>query len=66
MQALALFLDCCRHRAIQPLAAATKSGLSQSALQELLTNLAATVQVPPYTVHVHMPIPQHGNGVANL
>ncbi|KAL3140348.1 hypothetical protein ABBQ38_004612 [Trebouxia sp. C0009 RCD-2024] len=43
-QALALFLDCCRHRAIQPLAAATKSGLSQSALQELLTNLAATVQ----------------------
>ena len=45
MQALELFLDCCRHRAVQPLAAAAKGGLSASDLQDLLTKLAATVQV---------------------
>ena len=44
-QVLALFLDCCRHRAIQPLTAAAKAGLPQSGLQDLLTKLAATVQV---------------------
>ena len=44
-QALGLFLECCHHRAIQPLAAAAQGGLSQHALQELLTRLAETVQV---------------------
>ncbi|KAL0023565.1 hypothetical protein WJX77_002562 [Trebouxia sp. C0004] len=43
-QALELFLDCCRHRAVQPLAAAAKGQLSASNLQDLLTKLAATVQ----------------------
>ena len=47
MQALALFLDCCRHRAIQPLAAAARASSPQSGLQDLLTKLAATVQVRP-------------------
>lgn len=50
MQALTLFLDCCRHRAMQPLAAAARAGLSQPALQDLLTKLAVTVQVHPYTI----------------
>ena len=44
-QALKLFLDCCRQRAIQPLAAAAQGTLLQHDLQELLTKLAETVQV---------------------
>ena len=61
MQALALFLDCCRHRAIQALAAAAKAALPQSGLQDLLTKLAATVQVhhmpppPPLSVITALP-----------
>ncbi|KAL0025084.1 hypothetical protein WJX79_007064 [Trebouxia sp. C0005] len=43
-QALELFLGCCRHRAVQPLAAAAKGGLTAADLQDLLTKLAAIVQ----------------------
>ena len=45
MQALELFLACCRHKAIQPLESAAKAGLQQAGLQDLLTTMAATVQV---------------------
>ena len=47
MQALELFLDCCRHKAIQPLESAAQAGLQHADLQNLLTTLAATVQVRP-------------------
>lgn len=45
MQALELFLKCCRQRAIQPLAAAAREELSQGKLTRLLSHLAETLQV---------------------
>ena len=45
MQALELFLKCCRQRAIQPLTAAHQEELSQGKLTSLLSHLAETVQV---------------------